>query len=151
MPRAWCLQWFLEGLCIQSNPISDDSFINCPPMQNSWASCHELGLLYQSCHLGFLLRQAGWQGALAHCQPWQSPVLCQLCLHCPCQSTLAGQKDILSSSLTNQPFAPRTKPPLCARTFALLTTCSCTSWAVLKPHTPVSRPCPVPFSRTHQH
>lgn len=90
-----------------SKSISDDPFRNCPPVQGSWASCHEQGLLYQSCHLGFLLRQAGWQGELAHCPPWQSTVLCQLCLHCPHQAVLAGQKDFLSSSLTNQLVAPR--------------------------------------------
>lgn len=44
---------------------------------------------------------------------------------------------------------PGTKRPLCARRFALLITCSCTSWFVLKPHTPASRPCPVLLALFH--
>lgn len=62
---------------------------------------------YQRCHLGFLLRQAGWQGALVHCRPWQSAVLCQLCLHSPHQSVLAGQNGLSQQ----QPH----KPALCTQ------------------------------------
>lgn len=102
---------------------------------------------YQRCHLGFLLRQAGWQGALAHCQPWQSAVLCQLCLHSPHRSVLAAQNGLSQQ----QPPKPAlgTKLPLSARRFALLITCSWTSRAVLKLHTPASRPCPVLLALFH--
>lgn len=93
---------------MQSNPISDHSFRNCPPVQDPWASCHEQGLLSAlSLISAFLLRQAGWQGVLVHCQPWQSAVLCQLCLHSSHRSVLAGQNGLSQQ----QPH----KPALCTQ------------------------------------
>lgn len=130
---------------MQSNPISDDSFRNCPPVQDPWASCHEQGLL-SALSLGFP-PQTGWLAGSQHCRPWQSAVLCQLCLHSPHRSVLAAQNGLSQQ----QPHKPAlgTKLPLSARRFALLITCSWTSRAVLKLHTPASRPCPVLLAPFH--
>lgn len=134
---------------MQSNPISDDSFRNCPPVQDPWASCHEQGLL-SALSLGFP-PQTGWLAGSAGALPAMA-----ICCPVPALPPLPTPVSVSWSEWTFSAAAsqtsslhPGTKLPLSARRFVLLITCSWTSWAVLKLHTPASRPCPVLLALFH--